>query len=168
MSFNTFGRLTAFDEPDFADGHPRPPLRKLRQLARIHRRGFLVLLLPPVVPRHLPLRPQLGELRLLPPPPPLGADPLEQLLGRLHVGVLLPPVCREIAAEGGCEHGLAEALEERGDGVERLLGAAAPGGEGLDLGDDAALLSSRWQQYGHFQQLCRIDAVPSGSVVHLI
>ncbi|KYF81815.1 hypothetical protein BE20_44020 [Sorangium cellulosum] len=125
---------------ELLNARPRPPLRQLRQFARIHRRRLLVPLLPPVVPRSLPLRPHLGELRFLPSPPPLGADALQQLLGRLHVGVLLPPLGGEVAAEGGREHGLSEALEERGDGVERLLCAAALGGEGLDLGDDAALL----------------------------
>ncbi|AGP41861.1 hypothetical protein SCE1572_49645 [Sorangium cellulosum So0157-2] len=146
----------------------------LVQIVDDRRIGILVPLLPPVVPRHLPLRPHLGELRLLPSPPPLGADALQQLLGRLHVGVLLPPIGGEVAAEGGREHRLAEALEERGDGVKRLLRAAALGGESFDLGDDTALFSNWRNRDRHDTKLPEIESllgnfprIHQESVLHL-
>jgi hypothetical protein len=54
--------------------------------------------------------------------------------------VLGAPLLGEVAAEGGGEDGLAELLEQGGDGVERVARAPAALLQGLELGDDAALL----------------------------
>ena len=53
---------------------------------------------------------------------------------------LRAPVGGEVAPEGRREHRLPEPLQQGRDGVQRLLGAAASGLQGLQLGNDSALL----------------------------
>ncbi len=70
---------------DLLHTRPTPPLRQLRQPRRIDRLGLLVLPLPRVIPRGLPLGGHLGELGLFPLLPALHADALQELARGLHV-----------------------------------------------------------------------------------
>jgi hypothetical protein len=103
----------------------------------------------------------LGELGLFPLLAALHADALQELARGLHVSVLRAPVLREVPAKGRREDRLAELLEQRRHGVERLPGATGAGLEGLELGDDAALFVEGGHRHACSQDLapCQLDLV---------
>src|SRR5690606_4240331 len=116
---------------------PAPAFGEVGEVGSVDGLGFDVLLLPGVVLGELAFGLELGELGLFPLLAALLPDAFEEDAGRLHVGVLGAPLSGQVAAEGGCEDGLSELVEQLRHLLERLPRLTALLRQRIDLGNDA-------------------------------